>query len=154
MKFYSEKLDQLFDTQEALLEAEQATKSKTKKSKKEEVAKAEAQNEVPTKKQLAAEVDAAEEAVKEAYANYEAAKVKAEELAKAYLEEHNRIMSPAEAAVKEAEKKRYEAIRKFNDSFGAYQVTYTGAKAADEMMKAISGINSRANKMFRDMFWF
>ena len=32
MKFYSEKLDQLFDTPEALADAEKASKKKTKKA--------------------------------------------------------------------------------------------------------------------------
>lgn len=161
MKFYSEKLDKLFDSAEELAQAEQMTKSATKKKKTAKVDEAvindviteQTQPEVPTRKQLAAEVEAADEALKEAYANYDAAKLKTEELSRKYLEEVNAILDPAQSAVKNAEKKRYEAIRNFNDSFGAYQVTYTGAKAADEMMKAISNINSRANKIFRDMFW-
>ena len=160
MKFYSEKLDKLFDSAEELAQAEQLTKSaKKKKSAKVDEAAIgdnvieQAQPEVPTRKQLASEVEEADEVLKEAYANYEAAKVKVEELSRKYLEEVNAILSPAQSAVKDAEKRRYEAIKNFNDSFGAYQVTYTGAKAADEMMKAISNINSKANKLFRDMFW-
>ena len=150
MKYYSEKLDKLFDTLEALQEAE--SKKVTKKRRMPEVDPVD-EPAVPTRKELASAVEAADEAVKEAYAQYETAKVKAEELSKKYLEEVNAILDPAQKAVKDAEKNRYEAIRKFNDSYGAYQVTYTGARAADEMMKAISNINSRANKMFRDMFW-
>ena len=72
MKYYSEKLNELFDTPEALAEAEAAVKKKSsKKTKVEEVAPEEPC--IPTKKQLAAEVDAADNAVKEAYANYESA---------------------------------------------------------------------------------
>ena len=95
-------------------------------------------------------METADQNVKEAYVNYEAAKAKVEELSKKYLEEVNNILEPAKSAVKDAEQLRYEAIRRFNDSYGAYQVTYTGAKAADELMKAISNINSKA---FRDLFW-
>lgn len=149
MKFYSEKLDKLFDTQEELQAAE--TPKKKKKAVTEQPVDDAAT--VPTRKELATAVEAAEERVKQAYADYETARGKAEELSKKYLEEINAILDPAQKAVKEAERLRYEAIRNFNDSYGAYQVTYTGAKAADEMMKAINNINSRANKIFRDMFW-
>lgn len=150
MKFYSEKLDKLFDTPEELQAAE------TSKKKKKVVAEQSIVDEtatVPTRKELATAVEAAEERVKQAYADYETARGKAEELSKKYLEEINAILDPAQKSVKEAERLRYEAIRNFNDSYGAYQVTYTGAKAADEMMKAINNINSRASKLFRDMFW-
>ena len=150
MKFYSEKLDKLFDTAEELQAAE-APKKKKKATAEQAVVDETAT--VPTRKELATAVEAADERVKQAYADYETAKAKAEELSKKYLEEINAILDPAQKAVKEAERLRYEAIRNFNDSYGAYQVTYTGAKAADEMMKAISNINSRANKIFRDMFW-
>ena len=150
MKFYSEKLDKLFDTLEELQAAE--TPKKKKKAVAEQPVVDEAAT-VPTRKELASAVEAADERVKQAYADYETAKGKAEELSKKYLEEFNALLDPAQKAVKEAERLRYEAIRNFNDSYGAYQVTYTGAKAADDMMKAISNINSRANKIFRDMFW-
>ena len=151
MKFYSEKLDQMFDSMEELLEAE-TPKKKKKKAVVEEVQQTE-EPAMPSRKELAAEVEAADQKVSEAYANYESAKIKAEELSKKYLAEVAEILEPAQKAVKEAEKARYDAIRKFNDSYGAYQVTYTGARAADDMMKAISNINSRANKLFRDFFW-
>lgn len=157
MKFYSDKLDKMFDTMEELLAAETPKKKKrdistTVNPVEGSMSTTPEEPVVPSRKELAAEVECADEKVKQAYADYEAAKVKAEELSKKYLSEINEILEPAQKAVKEAEQKRYEAIRKFNDSYGAYQVTYTGARAADEMMKAISNINSRANKIFRDMF--
>lgn len=151
MKFYSEKLDKLFDTLEELQAAETPKKKKRSVEHTEPVVEEPATT--PSRKELATAVEAADEQVKQAYADYETAKTKAEELSKKYLEELNAILDPAQKAVKEAELLRYQAIRNFNDSYGAYQVTYTGAKAADDMMKAISNINSRANKIFRDMFW-
>lgn len=152
MKYYSEKLDKLFESPEALQAAESSKKRKKGTSTTESPV-VEEKSTVPTRKELANEVELADERVKKAYADYETAKAKAEELSKKYLEEVNAILDPAQKEVKEAERLRYEAIRNFNDSYGAYQVTYTGAKAADEMMKAINNINSRANKIFRDMFW-
>lgn len=150
MKYYSEKLDKMFDTPEALQEAE-ATKS-AKKKRGITADMNECTPAVPTRKELATAVESADEAVKDAYAKYETAKVKAEELSKKYLEEVEAILEPARKTVREAEQKRYEAIRKFNDSFGAYQVTYTGSRAADELMKAINNINAKTN-LFRDFFW-
>lgn len=159
MKYYSEKLDKVFDTAEELrsAEAEAApceladvddeveTKSESK-----EIAK------TPTKKQLAANVDDAETKLKEAYADYDVAKQKVSELSKKYLEEMNAILNPAKNAVKKAEQARYEAIRKFNEAYGAYQVTYTGDRAAQEMLRAMEEINSIHKKLFSgwDNFWF
>ena len=159
MKFYSEKLDCLFDTPEALEEAEAVEKSKSTKSKRKATAEQSTKTETketesPTKKQLAVEVEIADELVKQAYADYESAKVKVEELSKKYLSDVNEILEPAQKAVKAAEQNRYDAIKKFNDMFGAYQVTYTGARAADDMIKAFSNINDRADKIFRNLFWF
>lgn len=159
MKFYSEKLDRLFDTAEDLAEAEAKVKKKKKAIVAQETTEAPIepateQPTVPSRKELATAVETAEAHVKEAYSNYEAAKAKAEEVSKKYLEEINNILEPAKKAVKVAETARYEAIRNFNESYGAYQVTYTGARAAEEMVQAINNINARANKMFRDLFWF
>lgn len=151
MKYYSEKLNEMFNSAEELLAAEGKIVKAKKKATAEPAPDKQAEPEVPTRKQLAAAVESADNAVKEAYVNYETAKTKAEELSKKYLEEINNIMEPAKTAVKNAEQQRYEAIRKFNDSYGAYQVTYTGTRAADELMKAISRMNS---KQFRELFWF
>ena len=149
MKYYSEKLDKMFDSIEDLTQAEKSCKKSVKKASQE---RAEVQPS-PTRKELAAEVEASDETLKQAYANYESAKVKAQELSKKYLNDINEIMNPAKEAVKEAEKNRYEAIRKFNEYYGAYQVTYTGSKAAEEMIKAVDSINSQAQRIFRDFFW-
>lgn len=152
MQYYSEKLNKLFDSVEELEreEGKKTSKSATKKTASDKIVNKQDEQTTPTRKQLAIAVEAADEAVKEAYAKYEAAKAQVEELSKKYLEETDKILEPAKAAVKNAEQNRYEAIRKFNDSYGAYQVTYTGARAADELMKAINRINSKA---IREFFW-
>lgn len=153
MKYYSEKLDRLFDSEEELKVAENPPK-KTKKTSSEDSNKPTAEENVPTKKQLAAEVEAADVAVKEAYANYESAKVKVEELSKKYLDEINAILDPAKKSVKDAEQRRYDAIKNFNNSFGAYQVTYNGARAAEEFVKALSDMDAKSSAILRDLFWF
>lgn len=150
MKFYSEKLDRLFDTQEELLAEEKATRSKSSKKKMVETPVEETS--VPTKKQLAAEIDKATEAVKEAYANHAAAEAQVKELSKEYLAKVDSIMEPAKKQIQDAEKAKYEAIRKFNEAYGAYQVTYTGSRAAEEMAKALNRIDTKG--LFKSLFWF
>lgn len=160
MKYYSEKLDKVFDTPEALEEAEDAVvcscnkvdddfndKNLNKCDCKEEV-------KAPTKKQLASDVDAAEEKLKAAYAEYDVAKAQVEELTKTYLESVEAILTPAKEAVKNAEQARYDAIRRFNESFGAYQTVLTGDRAAREMIRAINEINSMQRKIWNNAFWF
>lgn len=155
MKFYSEKLDEMFNTPEELLHAEETT-TKKKKRKLENTTKCEATSEEsqPTRKQLAAAVETADEAVKAAYVDYETAKAKVEELSKQYLEQVEAILDPAKKAITAAEQRRYQAIKKFNETFGAYQVTYTGTKAADELFKALTSLNTRTNRLFTDLFRF
>lgn len=151
MKFYSEKLNRVFDTPEALNEAE-ALECTCESCDDEMVTPKEVK--APTKKQLAADVEAAEQRLKEAYADYEVAKKQVEELSKTYLESVEAILTPAKEAVKKAEQERYDTIRKFNESFGAYQITLTGEKAAKEMLRAMNELNSLNRRVFNNIGWF
>ena len=159
MKYYSEKLDKVFDTPEALEEAESAVCTCNKVDdnfKNEKLADTEKKDldKIPSKKQLAADVDDADARVKDAYAEYEVAKKQIEELSKTYLESVDAILTPAKEAVKKAEEERYEAIRKFNNYYGAYQTVLTGDRAAKEMIRAINEINSIQRKIWNNTFWF
>ena len=106
---------------------------------------------VPTRKELAANVDKADAALKQAKADYDIAKQQVEELSKSYLEAVDAVMEPAKKAVSDAEKAKYKAIKEFNDSYGAYQVTYTGARAAEEMLKTLRELD-RAGSLFDTLF--
>lgn len=159
MKYYSEKLDKVFDTPEALEEAESAVCTCNKVDdnfKDEKLGDTEKKdlNKIPSKKQLAADVDDADAKVKDAYAEYEVAKKQIEDLSKTYLESVDAILTPAKEAVKKAEEERYEAIRKFNNYYGAYQTVLTGDRAAKEMIRAINEINSIQRKIWNNTFWF
>ena len=147
MKYYSEKTNQLYTTPELLADAErkwdaQNVNKRMAKAVKDEV-------KVPSKKELAANVEAAEVKVNEARANMELAKQKAQELSKKYLEELDAIMEPAKQQLKDAQKVRYEAIQQFNDAYGVYTTSYTGARAADEFARALSEITSFFPGIFR-----
>ena len=111
-------------------------------------------SEKPSRKQLAAEVEVADDTLREANANLEVAQKQVEELYQQYLKQAEEIISPAKKAVQDAHRARYRAIEKFNREYGAYQVTYTGARAADEVLRAMSELNARTTSMFRNMFWF
>ena len=159
MKYYSEKLDKVFDTPEALEEAESAVCTCNKVDdnfKNEKLGDTEKKdlNKIPSKKQLAADVDDADAKVKDAYAEYEVAKKQIEELSKTYLESVDAILTTAKEAVKKAEEERYEATRKFNNYYGAYQTVLTGDRAAKEMIRAINEINSIQRKIWNNTFWF
>ena len=108
MKFYSEVTKQLYDTQEQLVEAERAFNNQNvnkRMAKCDKLLKNE-EMKIPSKKQLAAEVEAAETKVSEAKANMELAKQKAQEVSKKYLEELDAIMEPAKQQLKDAQKER------------------------------------------------
>lgn len=138
MKFYSEVTNQLYDTMEQLKEEESIFLAN-------DVAQPEpeqpAQQE-PTRKQLAAEVEAAENRVREAQANMEVAKQSAKELSQKYLQELDAIMNPAKEELKAAQEAHYTAVHKFNAAYGPYTTTYTGARAADEFARVLSSLSS------------
>ena len=131
MKYYSEQLKKLFDTPEALADAESAynrEKVETEQS----------------KKVLAQRIEDAERAVDIAYKGYEEAKSQAAEI----LEKSNKqvadILNVAKAQINAAEKERTNAIVAFNQKFGTYRVNYTGERAKTE--------SERVNRMINDMF--
>lgn len=145
MKFYSEKTKQLYETPEELMEAEAKLpeeKTVNKRMAKMQNVEKDTKVQLPSKKQLAAAVEAAETKVSEAKANMELSKKRAQELSNKYLQELDSIMEPAKKLLADAQKERYEAIQRFNEAYGAYQTTYTGARAADEFARAISELTN------------
>lgn len=142
MKYYSEKLDTMFDTPKALRAAEAAAEKESPESPTVENAETVATPQAPTKKQLAADVAAAEDVLKKAYTEYDLAKKKATERYEAYLREVAAILDPAKKAVKDAEQAKYDAINRFNKAFGPYQVVYTGSRAADEFLRALDDLRT------------
>ena len=138
MKYYSDVTEKVYDSTEELEKAEKAVEEK----------KAEEANKLAAiskeKKELANAIDVADKALDEAYKELDVAREKARELQKKHLKELEDLLHPAEEAVKAAQKNKYEALNNFNRKYGALTTTYTGAKAAEEM--------SRALKYFDDIF--
>ena len=143
MKYYSDILDKLFDT-EAQLESEEKAHIDKKKAAEEaeRVKKAQqkrAQYDLEqSKKQYALAIEDADARVSEAYKLLDIAKESAKKLSEEYIKQLDAIMAPAKEAVEKAEAEKFIAIRKFNEKFGPYKVNYTGNKAVEEYQRAIN----------------
>jgi DNA-directed RNA polymerase alpha subunit len=131
MKFYSETLNKLFDSEKELKMAEKSYEDKNLQKEN-------------TKKELSKKIEAAEVAVDEAYKNYEEARKYAAKLMDESNKEIIKIMNDAKAKVTESEKARTDAIVQFNQQFGTYRANYTGERAQREQ--------ARVNKMVEDLF--
>lgn len=136
MKYYSEVLKKVFDTPEALKEAE--ADSKRAEVKKEE-----------TRKALAARVEQAQSCIDKAYEDYDKALEEVQRILDDSNEKAEAIIKAAKEVVKDAESKKVEAIKAFNEKFGPYTTTYTGDKAKHEFDKLVN----RLEDAF-PLFWF
>ena len=165
MRYYSDILDQVFETEELCRQAEEeyikamdppeedgGTDECTDCSTKSSVDRKDSVT--PTKKDLADRVQECEEKLKEAYELHSVAEQKANEISKRYLEELDKIMSPANKSVKDAEAAKYKAIRDFNDAYGVYRASYTGAKAAEEFKRAIKQFEATRKWVDNFFGWF
>ena len=124
MKFYSEKLDKVFDTTDELVAAETQAEHEAEEAKAAERALSK------EKKVLADAVQQAEEEVAKAQEEFN--RVRKE----AYTECKAKILE-ASKALSEKQETRYQALKAFNEKYGPYTKTYTGEKAYNEFKKAI-----------------
>ena len=122
MRFYSDDLKQIFDTEEQCLAEEEKARQAQEKKK-------------VTKAKLAKAVEDADFALDKAYEELKQAKEAVSELQKEYDAKVAAIMNSARDKIKECTKLRAEAIKNFNDRFGVYTTTYTGNKALNEFAK-------------------
>lgn len=150
MKFYSEKLDKLFDTEELLNKAEIEAHEKEVALKKETEAK-ELQK-TNEKKELAKSVEIAENELDIKYKEYDSAKEQARAILKDAQNKANKLVSDAYNNVKKAQENKYKAVENFNKKFGAYTKVYNGTDAYKEYLKTVD----RFNSLFSDYFnrWF
>lgn len=135
MKYYSEELKSMFDTEEQLLAAEETARQKKESAK-------------VTKAKYAKAVKDAETQVEIAHTSYDKAISKVQELQKEYDQKVKEIMDPAVDQLVKAQKDRADAITKFNDKYGTYTTTYTGNEALKEFDKFVD----RFTKLFDNRF--
>ena len=142
MKFYSETLNKLFESEEDLKTAEKAAKEKKEKeaAKKAIVSK--------EKKASAEAIKAAELELDKAQEKFRAARKEAQEIIEKANDEANVILREASKEVSAAQEKRYEVVKAFNEKYGPYTTSYTGEKAYNEWKKAVEQFNNFFNYFF------
>lgn len=150
MKYYSEVLHKTFDNEKECLKAEETFAEQQKK----EVAAKKAEEEAlsKTKKELAKAIEEADKAIDEANKLYDVAQDEAAKI----LEESNKqvtdILEAARGKVAEAHKQKLEAVRAFNEKFGAYTTTVTGQKAVDEFRRSVQRLDSVWRSFWSNLF--
>lgn len=144
MKYFSEKLNQTFDTEKECLEAEK--KEQTNK----QIVEAQKSKH---KKELANKIEDADKKLNEANKLYDIAKQKAADILEKSNKEVKEILEAAEKEVKKANEEKLDAILAFNKEFGEYSVTYTGEKAANEYNNILRSFQSDLRRFFNN-FWF
>lgn len=144
MKYYSDKVQKLFENEEDLKKAEKEfdEAQAEKEKRKEEL--------LITKKEMASAIEKANLNIDEARENYANEYKKAEEIISKARQEAEDILKPAREKIEEAQRKKYDAVKEFNKKYGPYTVSYTGEKAYNEFKRNSDWFNSLINN-FR---WF
>ena len=144
MKYYSELLNKPFDTEKECLQAE-------KEFKRQQIKENATKSAISAdKKFMAGKIEEANIKLKEANENYKLARNKAAEILEKSNKEVELILDEAKEVVRKAEQTKLEAVRAFNEKYGAYTTTVTGEQATEEFNKAISKLAADFN-LFR---WF
>lgn len=142
MKYFSEKLNTMYSTIEAL---EKAEKDYDKKQQAAVKSTNEASNE---KRKLAAAVESAEQRLADAYAYYDDNIAQCKKIQEEANKQIAEKLDPAKKRVKEAEKLKYDALVEFNNKYGAYTTTVTGKRAYDEFQRTCSWVNELFDSLF------
>ncbi len=105
------------------------------------------------KKEMATAIQTAEDEVSAALTAYDKAKEETNKLIQEAKEKAKVILKEAEKKYDEAINKRYEAIKSFNEEFGAYTTTYTGKRALEEYDRATRKFNRWFDSFFFPFIW-
>lgn len=131
MKYYSEQLEKMFDTEDQLLEAE-AT------------AKKEAASEATLKENCETAIKLAEELIKEAEIEMEDAQNQVAQLQEEYDAKVDAIMEPARKKLQSCIEQRNNCIKNYNEKFGTYVQVHYGEDANTNWLKIF-------NQFFREL---
>lgn len=135
MRYYSDELKRIYDTEEELVKAELEAKKEKELS---EV----------TRKQLAKKVEEADEKIDKAYEEYEAVKQEIQKIVDETNEKISNMINSAKKNVKDAEDERLVAIKDFNSKYGVYTETYSGDKATKQYNRIVNHFNSIFENVF------
>lgn len=154
MKFYSEILKKLFDSEADLVAAE----SRDAQLKAEEQEK---KNKISAEKKIAAtKVQQAAEAYEEALDKYneekknalkilDDAESEAAKIINKANEEAEKIMNEAEENLRKAKFTKFNAVAEFNKAYGPYKTVLTPEDAEKEYNRFISDVDGWVNKLTR-----
>lgn len=131
MKYYSEKLNKMFDSEDELkkAEAEKVENTTTEEKEKTVVSKA--------KKAEAEKVKLTDKEVDDAQENIRVVREKAQALIRKANSEAEVMLKEAYTKLSKAQEHRFEAVKEFNEKYGPYKTYYTGEKAYNEFQKAL-----------------
>ena len=132
MKYYSEKLDKIFDSEDELKKAEAEKEEKDLIVEKEKTALSTA------KKAEAEKVQLTDKEVDEAQENLKVVREKAQAIIKSANKEAESMLKEAYKKLSEAQEHRFTALKEFNEKFGPYKTYYTGEKAYNEFQKTLN----------------
>lgn len=135
MRYYSDELKRIYDTEEELVKAELEAKKEKELS---EV----------TRKQLAKKVEEADEKIDRAYEEYEAVKQEIQKIVDETNEKISNMINSAKKNIKDAEDERLIAIKDFNSKYGVYTETYSGDKATKQYNRIVNHFNSIFENVF------
>lgn len=136
MKYLSEVLNKVFDSEEELKEAEaKAAEEKEKEAAEKALVSKE-------KKEYANAIQKVDEEVAKKQEAFLDARKQAQKILSDAQAEANKIVRAASKELSEAQEKRFEALKAFNEKFGPYSISYTGEKAYNEFKKTLDWFNS------------
>lgn len=135
MQYYSEILDQVFQTEKECLEQEKKFKEEKKiKDKQEQEEKAAISRD---KKYLADKIEEANKNLKLANENYKLAQEDAKNIIEEANQEASEILKTAKELVRTAEKEKVDAVMNFNKKYGVYTTVLTDDKVLEEFNRTM-----------------
>lgn len=128
MKYFSEKLNKVFDTEQELVakESEYEASVREQKRLREEKEKAISKD----KKELSQKIEDADKALEAAYEQYKVAKEECKNIVEEQRAEISEITDKAEKLVSDAYKAKVNALSEFTKKYGAYTKKLSGEDAS------------------------
>ena len=142
MKYYSEILKKLFDTEDELKTAEH------EKFIKEEKLKEEKHKKELEKEELRGAIEESRNALSECKERYEKAREEAARILEESNEKVEKVLNDAEIPLKNARKVFQDAVTDYTKKYGPYKVTYTGKEAEEKKDSVIKDLFT-----FPGWFW-
>lgn len=139
MKYYSESLKKFYDSESDLLKAEEEEK------KQQAIAET-------SRKEMAKNIEEANNRIDKAYQEYEVAKKQVDDLIAETRQKVKSILDPAKKEISDAENARMEAIKEFNKKYGVYTETLSGDKAVAQYNRVLNNFNDAFESIWKPFY--